>query len=399
MSARHPRAFTLIETMLAAALGALVLMGIMGVTALVDRAESSSAARLERTSELEQAQTVIRRALGSLAMAGGSAPVQQNRSAQPAEESDAGGSTAGLTFTPTPRLVLAPMEMDASEAVMLGEELADVSSGPQRLQFALTMLPLPEKAFLAPSLVTSRTGLTSKTEAPEETEAPSIDDTTEPLPEEAVEETDTAAASELVPIFWGVLELTPPDPRAIESNEEGWTLWWRQIPAPANESAAVFGLQTPAAPQITDPRMDPGAIALVRGISMCKWSVYRGRQLLPAHAATYSSELPAYIQLELRTRAGVYANWMFELGWATVQEPGQVAANRAAAQLRAERGAADGEERSRRDGAIGRPGGGGEGRERGRGSMRPGGAPVRGVDRGAPVSERGRGGGRGGGSQ
>lgn len=386
------RAFSLIETMLAAALGSLVLVGIMGVTALVNRSESSSAARLERTSELEQAQTVIRRALGSLAMAGGSAPLQQNRSAQAAGESANQDTTAGLTFAPTPRLVLAPMGMDASEAVGLGEELADVASGSQRIQFALTMLPLPEKAFVVPTAMRFHAG-TPRATGSETAREVVAEEPIEPLPEEAAVEEDASAASELVPIFWGVLELTPPDPSSADPAREGWTLWWRQIPAPPNDSAAAFGLLTSVAPQISDPRMDPGAIALVRGISMCRWSAYKGRALLPAHAATYSSELPAYIQLELRTVAGVYANWMFELGWATVQEPGQVAANRAAAQLRAERGAADGEGRGRgnAEGVLGRPGRGGEGRERGPGSMRREGVPVPGGERGAPP-QRGRGG-------
>lgn len=393
MIARRTHAFSLIETMLAAALGSLVLVGIMGVTALINRAESSSAARLERTSELERAQTVIRRALGSLAMAGGSAPLQQNRSAEEAGESATQDTTAGLTFSPTPRLVLAPMGMEASEAVVLGEELADVPSGPQRIQFALTMLPLPEKAFVAPTALRTQSEATRATD-PESAEEPVEPDPVEPLPEEAAVEEDTSAASELVPIFWGVLELTPPDPRSTDPASEGWTLWWRQIPAPPNDSAAAFGLLSSIAPEITDPRMDPGAIALVRGISMCKWSAYKGRALLPAHAATYSSELPAYIQLELRTVAGVYANWMFELGWATVQEPGQVAANRAAAQLRAERGAADGEGRGRdADGALMRPGRRGEGRDRGPGSMRREGAPVPGGERrGPPPSQQQRGG-------
>ncbi len=359
MSFPFRRGFTLIETMLAAALGSLVLVAILGITALVDRAESSSASRLERTAELERAQTVIRRALGSLAMAGGSAPVQQNRSNQAADGSASQDTTAGMTFTPTPRLVLASMETDPMAAAAMGDEISSVGGGAQRLQFALTMLPLPEQAFLAPSATSSTRSSSNGSDGgvTETVIEPQDEASTEGTPEEAAAVAeDDSTSSELVPIFWGTLELTPPDVFSTNPEKEGWTLWWRQIPEPANASAAMFGIAASPVTQIADPRMDPAAVALVRGVSSCKWSVYRGRELMPAYAATYSGDLPAYMQLELRTTAGVYANWMFELGWATVQEPGQVAMNRAAAQLRADRGAQDGAGRG------GQGGPGGEGR-------------------------------------
>lgn len=356
MSRRVRRGFTLIETMLAAALGSLVLVAILGITSLVDRAESSSKSRLERTAELERAQTVIRRALGSLAMAGGSAPVQQNRSNQSAEDGATQDTTAGMTFTPTPRLVLASMQTDPMAAAAMGDDISTVGAGAQRLQFALTMLPLPEQAFLAPSASSTNRSQAGGSEGAvtETIIEPTDEGSTEGTPEDAAAVTeDDTSSSELVPIFWGALELTPPDVFSSDPEKEGWTLWWRQIPEPANSSAAMFGIAPAPVVQIADPRMDPGAIALVRGVSSAKWSVYRGRELLPAYAATYSGDLPAYMQLELRTTAGVYANWMFELGWATVQEPGQVAMNRAAAQLRAERGARDGIERGGQGGEGG----------------------------------------------
>ncbi|MBX3366631.1 MAG: hypothetical protein KF912_04875 [Phycisphaeraceae bacterium] len=373
MTAPLRRSFTLIETMLAASLGALVLVGILGVAALVDRSETGSSTRLARTSELEQAQTVIRRALGSLAMAGGSAPVQQQ--GRQGSQNSTAPAAATPTYTPTPRLVLAPMDIDPFAAAAMGEEISGLRAGPQRVQFALTMLPLPERAFVAPTgLMSGGMGMSVGT-APSSRSASEREE--EPPIEEETGEGESAESSEMVPIFWGALELTPPDLLSESPEQEGWTLWWRQIAQPPNPTA---GLETFAAqpPRIADPRMDPAAVALVRGIASCKWSVYKGRELLPAHAATYSSELPAYMQLEIRTVAGVYANWMFELGWATVQEPSQVAAAREAARLREAQG----------------PGGGGAGEGRGG----PGGQGGGGLARPArPRGERGPGGGPGGG--
>ncbi|MBX3362608.1 MAG: hypothetical protein KF705_14390 [Phycisphaeraceae bacterium] len=380
MTAPLRRSFTLIETMLAASLGALVLVGILGVAALVDRSETGSSTRLARTSELEQAQTVIRRALGSLAMAGGSAPMQQ-QGRQGSQNSTAPAATTP-TYTPTPRLVLAPMDIDPFAAAAMGEEISGLRAGPQRVQFALTMLPLPERAFVAPTgLLSGGMGMSVGT-APSSRSASEREE--EPPIEEETGEGESAESSEMVPIFWGALELTPPDLLSESPEQEGWTLWWRQIAQPPNPTA---GLETFAAqpPRIADPRMDPSAVALVRGIASCKWSVYKGRELLPAHAATYSSELPAYMQLEIRTVAGVYANWMFELGWATVQEPSQVAAARDAARLREGQGQGGGGAGEGRGGAGGQGGGGIARPARQRG---PGGGPV-GPGAGGPRMERG----------
>lgn len=379
------RAFTLIETLLAATLGSLVLLVVVGLVAVLDRTETGSVDRLARTNEMEQAQTVIRRSLGSLAMAGGSAPVS-TRSQQAGRAGEPPPEVPGqVTFTPTPRLILAPMGTDpllaaqtavgvtttttgTDETVSVGAgELSLKGAGAQRLHIALTSLPLPEQAFVVPGAVArstrrALTGEVEDAEAQAERETAQAGETPEETPTEetdATEGEDDGSDSELVPIFWGVFELTPPGPAPVdrltgeqsdEDSREGWTLWWRQIEPPVNPSAAALigaaalmdseSGQTPTttsvpagAPGISagllvDPRMDPTAVPLIRGLEMCHWSVYRGRKLMPDYAATYSGELPAYVQLEIRTTSGVYANWMFEVGWATVREPGQAEAAR-----------------------------------------------------------------------
>ena len=404
------RSFTLIETLLAATLGTLVLMMVVGIIGVLDRAESGSVDRLARTTELEQAQVVIRRAIGSLAMAGGNAPVSNRGSA--AETAPTAGQ---VVFTPTPRLVLAPMNMDpllaaqtavgvvttttgTDSSTSAGGELSVEGAGAQRLQIALTSLPLPEQAFVMPGGVQRnlRRALTGTAEeVEEETETPEEElETTE-------EESDTEEEgedSELVPIFWGVFELTPPGPAPTSDGSmafssvdsaaapvrEGWTLWWRPIEPPVNASAVeVLGLAALAGTEmepgstvpppsggasgssgggvaagspslLVDPRLDPTAVPLIRGLEMCHWSVYRGRKLMPDYAATYSGELPAYVQLEIRTTSGVYANWMFEVGWATVREPGQAEAARLNQMLTQRGGGGDGEGEG---GRVNRPGG------------------------------------------
>lgn len=398
------RSFTLIETLLAATLGTLVLLVVVAIIGVLDRADSGSVDRLARAAELEQAQIVIRRAIGSMAMAGGSAPVSNRTGGAPAEP------LAGqVSFTPTPRFVLAPMGMDPMLAAgtALGVlttttgtdattsaagELSVDGRGAQRLMVAVTSLPLPEQAFVVPGAVarSTRRALTGTTEESEAQETARAQDQ-EPTEEDAQDE--EGADSELVPIFWGTFELTPPGPAPFDGRDqsqetgnpessarEGWTLWWRPIEPPINPSAVeVLGMAalepvdretsgaatrtTPTSAGATgspslliDPRMDSTAIPLIRGLEMCRWSVYRGRKLMPDYAATYSGELPAYVQLEIRTTSGVYANWMFEVGWATVREPAQIEAARLNQALASRGGGAGGAGGDREGGPVsGRP--------------------------------------------
>lgn len=356
------RAFSLLETILAAALGSLVVVGVMGIISMLDRADTSAALRTSQTNEMLQAQTVIRRALGSLAMAGGNAPVQRTTTTGDGGNAEAAPVTTQSGFTPSPRFVLGSMSASGTAAAE-----GTVTSGPQRLELALTSLPLPERAFLPPtSTSTTRETLApiDPNEASAEEQGDLLFDPLDGESEGEVDEDALADTSELVPIFRGAFELTPSRP-SLTGEVDGYTLWWRQLPtttattATGAESSAATAMadasQQVQVPQ--DPRDDPNAIPLITGLSSCRWSVYKSRQLSSSFTATYSGDLPAYVQVELQTTGGVYANWMFEVGWATVREPGQQdpAATMGGAAGRGGRGGAGGGPRPPGEG--GQPGG------------------------------------------
>lgn len=110
----------------------------------------------------------------------------------------------------------------------------------------------------------------------------------------------------------GVLELRP------ESN--AWALWWR----PVDERGQPFH-------EDFEVRRDASALRLAGGLNAFRWSIFHRNQRLPEFEATWSGDLPAYIELELGTTSGQYANWIFELGWTSAAEVAQLDADQAGA--------------------------------------------------------------------
>lgn len=106
----------------------------------------------------------------------------------------------------------------------------------------------------------------------------------------------------------GVLELRP---------EQGaWALWWR----PVNELGEPFHVDY-------ESRREASALRLAGGLSACRWVIFYRNQRLSEFEATWSGDLPAYIELELSTTSGQYANWIFELGWSSAAEVAQLDAD------------------------------------------------------------------------
>lgn len=106
----------------------------------------------------------------------------------------------------------------------------------------------------------------------------------------------------------GVLELRP---------ERGaWALWWR----PVNQFGEPFR-------DDFESRRDENALRLAGGFNAFRWSIFHRNQRLPEFEATWSGDLPAYVELELSTTSGQYANWIFELGWTSAAEVAQLDAD------------------------------------------------------------------------
>lgn len=108
-----------------------------------------------------------------------------------------------------------------------------------------------------------------------------------------------------------------------------YELWWRPMPAaiearrrattnPAERSEDAPPAEGELESRVTDPRQlyawgEP--VLLADNLVKCNWKLYSEGERRAAHHAVWEKELPAYVEFEIQTRTGLYANWMFEIGW------------------------------------------------------------------------------------
>ena len=85
---------------------------------------------------------------------------------------------------------------------------------------------------------------------------------------------------------------------------EGQELWWVPLPPPNMPESIRFLDHT-----LPEPTL------LCAHIASLKWTGFMDHQRLDHIRAIESRQLPAYVELEITTTGGLYASWMFELGW------------------------------------------------------------------------------------
>lgn len=81
-------------------------------------------------------------------------------------------------------------------------------------------------------------------------------------------------------------------------------LWWVPMP-PRNVPAGL----------VFDETTLPGPRLLCAHVAELRWTAFIDRARTPRVRAVEARQLPAYVELELRTTEGLHASWMFELGW------------------------------------------------------------------------------------
>jgi hypothetical protein len=268
------RAFTMMETLMAAALGALVILSCLALFASMDRTDRSTALRFDQTSALARVHLVMTRTFGNIVMSDSS--VTGIGLQQPDPE------TPQTDPTGRPRILLEPDESPSLEGA---KRRYGVESGrPQRLEVVLGKAPVP-------GALDSRGGEAIAMAAfdPDVYAGPAVRGVFELRPDPEGERAKN----------WGVPGLDPRFP--------GWTLWWRPLPHKANgPEGALFTLA---------PEEDPRAVPVASGLQMCRWTAFSKRKRGDAFKATQFQELPAYMELEVRTTTGLAANWMFEVDW------------------------------------------------------------------------------------
>ncbi|MEL7483973.1 MAG: prepilin-type N-terminal cleavage/methylation domain-containing protein [Planctomycetota bacterium] len=244
------RGFTLLETVLAIAVGSLVLGAALGVLTTVRTTNAALEKQSRDMNELARVQLAVRDALDSL-------------------------------HTAPPRTVRAAM-VDASE-----EQVDAVLN---------TAFPEPI-AGLAPRFEMT-TGTNPRLEVV--LSRPLLD---RPRPVTAAQASGDAASlavvsAEQLPGHRGAFELRRDPEEAFPS------LWWVPMVPRDVPMGVVF-----------DERSLPPPRRLCRAVRGLTWTAFIDSRRVPLVRAIEKVQLPAYVELEIETAGGGYANWMFELGW------------------------------------------------------------------------------------
>ncbi len=273
------RAFTLLETVLAAVIGSLVVLSGYAVFASLNAADRSLARRADEQVQMAQLQRTMQRAFSSLLLA----PTPQTTQQPAANAAGAGGVTAGAASETQeepavpPRFILGP---ETDERISRLTQRAKFAAGggggkvaaPQRLEITLHKPPIV---------------------APPSRRVPGL----------TLVEASEAARQDTAGGVRGAFVLTPDEVSELSRSDDGrtgWTLWWQPM---------VGGEDTAPVPVAT-------------GLVYCQWQVFKDREMHAELTAGIPSDLPAYVQLEVETLAGLYANYMFELAWVVGEEPG-----------------------------------------------------------------------------
>lgn len=281
---RTARGFTLLETLLAASLGAALVLMVVGVMGFMDRAEARQAARIEEMDNLARVQRVMSRTFAMLVVADPNSS-SAFRSAVNRDTVRLGGRTLTAEGVPRERVIL---EADESRTLDVAMRRARVAGGGavQRLEVVLDRPPVPRNFAR---------GLTGSLADSVQANLDERDDEFRPVlagPVRGVFELRPDAATRrmgLRPV------VNPDDPRV------GWTLWWR--PLVDDRSLDV------------DPTDDAEAVPIASGLTVCTWRAFIKKERSETLRVMSTLEVPAYMEMEVRTLGGQHANWMFEVQW------------------------------------------------------------------------------------
>lgn len=293
----------MLEVSLAVLIGGIILMATTGVFNALDRADRTLKARSEQSSQLNRLHTVMRRTFVNLAMSSRPMPRPRPASATPRPGQDSGANAAGRPATrpdpaadapPEPPRVILTEDRRVSSTPMRKLDGPGVESSsspatwaPQRLEVVLGRPPVP---------IRQGPGEHARTVFPEASAG--RDDPTD-------ERISGAKLSR------GVFELQPVEPGARGPGGSPvrpittWTLWWRPLPPGATGGASAEG-------SVRDHDLPPPTL-IVTDLTYLRWQFFDDRVRKTEFATAYVNGLPAYVELEVQTAAGLWANWIFEV--------------------------------------------------------------------------------------
>jgi len=332
------RGFTLLETVLALALGSLVLLGAIAVFGVMARTEAGMGRRYERVGEMAAAQFTLRRAMLTFVMAPNDSVERDEdgnrvRETQPARSQSIAGpgeepteedvealeQDDGEDLPPRDRIILEADPVARAQAQAWGLlRGADANASPQRFEVVLMSAPLPD-VLLGPAsgwaTTSEQMGLTFVSAEQQESDAGGvrgvfelrIDGTREAL----MDSVGMAGQG------WSIESPTPGSGEPV-----GWTLWWREM-----TDLEILRLRHGFPLEQDEVRTEEGrarlarAAPLVRGLSVCSWMIFVDRVRTGTYSGIEQRDLPAYLEFEMKTLAGNSSNWMFEVGWIVGEDP------------------------------------------------------------------------------
>lgn len=280
MTARRSRAgFTLLEMVMAATLGGLVVAGSAAVLGMLTRVEETMTRRHIHVSQMGTLHNLLQDVFGTVIVSNTPRPDESPETEEGGETEDEeeDGETPEEPDAATLNAQVERARMILGIDENLGGFLAtfdssrglpDTTGGVQSFEMVTGRQP---GGYDLPARLTSQ--------------------------ERAVVRATRLATR-------GVLELRPDptDPRA-------WALWWRPVDPDGESFYSAFEFDR-----------DQQAILLMQGIERMRWQVYDDEQRKADFRATWQGDLPAYVEVEVAMTSGLYANWMFEIGWSVAAE-------------------------------------------------------------------------------
>ena len=260
------------------------------------------------------------------------------------DEADKGTASErpGTRPPPFPRVILSPDTNAASLAAlsMSSRVLSRGSTGsgtdmsvyenflPQRLEVVLHRSPMPQATVdpmtlpLPPRKLRRKAKEAESKSGSEERSEAAADTASDDVPEEEDELTMPARAVR------GAFEMHPQPPKGWRppglatspadwntdfATSGLWELWWIPLLPPGSEDQPVT-VREAMFTGLGRPQMVASDLRFVR------WTVFIKRQHQETLISTWSSDLPAYIEVQAETSSGMTANWMFEVDYAAGPE-------------------------------------------------------------------------------
>jgi type II secretory pathway component PulJ len=283
--------FTLLEVVLASSIGALIMIGALGVLMTLQQSDRLASAKYDRVAESERLHKVLARAFSNLLM---SARTTRDKAGT---DGDAGTPAAPPAPPPPPRLILTRDPQLSGVLLRRGD---NSKGGPgagiaQRVEMVVSRSPVPLR---------SRSEDAAYASLREQEDSMFADNS------DTGGDTDSGTLSKLSQSRGGVsqafraaLELRPTlDPTARSDRPQTYSLWWRPLPSLSDDGTPV-----PSAP--------PPPVELMDRLVYFHVQMFDDSQMKDELAATWERDLPGYVQVEFETIEGVWRKWMFEVDW------------------------------------------------------------------------------------